>query len=226
MITWRLQRIALVLTLLFASACPGNDGAGDAGTDAGDAGVGVDAGAAFGTCSGGCDTVDDCGPCASSLGGTVGLIPCGYVECQNNACVPIYGGCTTNADCTGGRVCNSWCSCVEQTPPCSAPLIDGQCGLTGFCVSCNVDADCPSTMVCRPDGSCVFGSGCFADADCVPPDLCDPLTARCGQPCDTDLDCPNTQKCPGPNGVCYSVYCPCPSGWDDVPGSLACTEQR
>ena len=77
--------------------------------------------------------------------------------------IPPPSLCTSDADCTGGLVCDLETGmCVE--PP------------TG----CTSDADCAEGLVCDTEtGQCVEPSGCTSDDDCEEGEFCDTQTGEC-----------------------------------------------
>ncbi len=115
-----------------------------------------------------CCTDDDCN------GGT----------CKNYVCVPSTStqkGCTSDSDCSSGKVCNIY----------------------GECVDCVVDKDCNTGETCK-NYVCVPSTstqkGCTSDSECSP-QVCDTDSGECVE-CVKDSDCDEDR-----GEVCVSNSC-------------------
>ena len=177
-----------------------------------------------------CATPGDCGPspagctvtgcglgeiCDTSVGCTPSACSCdlatgGWVctdDCNGGTCVPNTGGCGSNADCSGGLVCDvagHFCR-----PMCAVDCFayDPVCGIDGVTYGCGVaDAECHGIPVAY-DGACISGGGgtdgdpCAADGDCNIGLVCEAGACSMGI-------CPGIYLpvC-GANGVTYSNAC-------------------
>ena len=78
------------------------------------------------------------------------------------------GNCTSDAQCTGGKVCNL---------------------VTNRCVQCNTNAECSAGQFCT-NNQC---GGCTTDSQCSP-NICNPVTGGCVQ-CNSNTDCSGGQVC-------------------------------
>lgn len=103
-------------------------------------------------------------------------------DCINQRCQqPKDTGCKSSTDCTNNQQCNL---------------------VTGKCLDCLQDIDCPIGETCSPDGSCQTNQPCQ---------------------CKTSLECPGQQRCVGcrcqlltaPGAVCDD-HKPCPTGQNCV----------
>jgi RHS repeat-associated protein len=168
------------------------------------------------SCRSECATRPNCsghGHCAE--GQTAGQTTCacdpGYSGTTCN--VPTGGGnCSTDADCTTGRVCwhdsgrhfnrqgsADMCAppeCLVGTGPCGDPSADcGRCDDTPK--TCASSADCAAGEVCGTDNGAAFGLPSTADVCWEPvcnsggrsnPDLCGSVSSPCGV-CDCNAEC-------------------------------------
>jgi hypothetical protein len=109
-------------------------------------------------CDGGnctCSSNEDCPSplvCRDGVCGTCAAdddCPCGHV-CELGACV---AGCTTDADCPGGRcdVASGRCPDCLSDDDCAAPA---RCYEDGCVVSCDIERDCFLGSECRDSGRC------------------------------------------------------------------------
>ncbi len=144
-------------------------------------------------CNADCDAADTPGVC-----GTQPACSCATVKCgAGSVCVPLAGGCKSNADlkpgqcwtdanCAVGVPCNavSVCPCNAM---CDAPDKPGVCGNPPAC-NCNGNK-CTADQVCLPEPNvCVSplkAGQCWADKDCAK-----------GQACQGAFVCPCNGKCP------------------------------
>ena len=111
-------------------------------------------------------------------------------------CVPSTGECASNADCTGGLVCDvagDFCRpmCLVD---CFVP--DPVCGTDGVTYICGVsDAECRGIPVAY-DGECGSAPpgliGCYSDTDCARGTFCSAATE-----CLPDPSCPSCSVCYG-----------------------------
>jgi len=98
--------------------------------------------------------------------------------------------CTSNANCTGGKVCNT------TTGVCVTCLTDSQCSgstpkcktSTGTCVGCNVNSDCGAGLVCNSSSNTCVGGPCTTGADCTSAGFPVCVTGTCRQ-CSTNVNC-------------------------------------
>jgi Cys-rich repeat protein len=81
------------------------------------------------------------------------------------------GGCTSNADCAPPNVCDSVTgNCVECTADVNCPA-NNVCSVSNTCVECNSNADCatnPTVPICA-NNTCVE---CITDSDCPAASVC------------------------------------------------------
>jgi hypothetical protein len=123
-------------------------------------------------------------------------------------------------------------SCHEE--PNDGPPLDGQCGLRGQKVWCNVDADCGNSFA---GPYCDFHGQCFNSmADtyrcaswgevCFPFDLVCSEANTCTSPCTTHADCPGGYcSCSDYVFACTYWRCQddaCQEGFEEVPDYLGC----
>jgi len=130
----------------------------------------------------------------------------------DSSCEPVKHGCSNNAECPDGSVCES-ARC-------------GQLGC-GCTVKCKTDADCGPDHACVPDFDAKGISGFRGNYECVPAD------------CSTDADCPSQLcavspstlyaddprrlQCFGPNDECTtSADCEKPEACLSYDGSFRC----
>jgi len=152
--------------------------------------------------------------------------------CFNGLCS--MGGCSSDMECSDGQSCNGVERCEPASRTCllgtpvDCSMVVGDCRI-GQCVengsptgSCSGMA-LPDGIPCQDNGSCRSGvcthspGGCRADADCVPPRVCDPFQSQCVTvaSCTTDAQCGPGQLCIG--GQCTTISqcnssADCPSG--------------
>lgn len=138
--------------------------------------------------------------------------------CLSFAMIAVYGSygcgttCSTDADCTGGKKCNTSTSQCETKSPKAGCQADADCGASGKVCdtnagkngkcfdSCSADADCSQGNTCDTTlKRCV----CKAD-DCTKRNdggatySCHPVTNQCEPQCANDSACENGEKCQGP----------------------------
>lgn len=140
-----------------------------------------------------CDTTIGCSPSSCSCDATTGSWLC-TEDCGGGTCVPNTGDCASNADCTGGLVCDvagHFCR-----PECAVDcfVYDPVCGTDGLTYGCGVaDAECRGIPVAY-DGECIAGG---------------PGTE--GDPCATDSECNIGLICEAGScsmGICPAIYLP------------------
>lgn len=166
---------------------------------------------------------------------------------RDNRCVqPCINGCPENHICNHSERCEqARCSLDGECPSGWAP-IEGSllcqfvscevvgmrepgCGMSGQCVQCYSDLDCPNYNCNRYNGRCGYDSGyCSYDSECRFGDD-DAVACRYGQCvdlCDNDGECRWGERCTGVGGECYEQFCPldgeCPDGFKPEEGSLRC----
>jgi|LNFM01.1.fsa_nt_gb Cys-rich repeat protein len=112
-------------------------------------------------------------------------------------CVPASSGCTSTAMCPAGEYCDDRNTCV---PGCST---NGDCATLGMGLVCN-----PTTRRCEAGGGCGTGMACAMGQSCV--------DGRCRTPeqvCQFNFQCAAGQQCI--DGRCIagcSMAVPCPTG--------------
>ncbi|MCX7996668.1 MAG: hypothetical protein N2691_02800 [Patescibacteria group bacterium] len=142
--------------------------------------------------------------------------------------------CTSNADCTGGKVCSENFQCTDPTNPIvtvtQAPAA-GNCPANSSCnagniCSCNTGYNncdnnwangCEVQGRCQAGGVCTSGSQCQSgicrDRICV--GNAEPTRVPAGGSCQDNEQCQNGYICQ--NNRCFPVYCdanrPCPEGY-------------
>ena len=140
-----------------------------------------------------CDTSVGCTPSACSCDEASGGWIC-TDDCGGGTCVPSTGECASNADCTGGLVCDvagHFCR-----PMCAVDcfIYDPVCGTDGLTYGCGVpDAECRGIPVAY-DGECISGGGGVE-----------------GDPCTTDSECNIGLVCEAGScsmGICPGIYLP------------------
>jgi Cys-rich repeat protein len=105
------------------------------------------------------------------------------------ACPP-PPGCTSDADCAAGEVCNTATGQCEAAP-------------TG----CTSDEDCEEGEVCNTEtGECEAApAGCTSDEDCAEGEICNTETGECEAAptgCTSDDDCAENEFCDTQTGEC------------------------
>lgn len=154
-------------------------------------------------------------PDAGSSGSAAGMCavdaqcPAG-LRCIANNCVSV-GGCTSDAQCSGGRcvagVCEAATTCTQ----------DAQCGADQRCVNggcvpaCTVHSDCPSDQHCE-GGVCRPGEGCTADVDCTATQICDDALGTCRDGCRAERGCEGGRVCVGTRCADCSSAAQCVAG--------------
>ncbi len=122
-------------------------------------------------------------------------------------------GCSENADCGAGEVCNTGshacvprCTVDTQTQVCAA----GEKCVAEKCVQCASDAECGVGLVCDAAGRCATAARCYADRDCKVPLVCYLQTGACltkQPPCGSDENCGPDQRCNVGTGKCIPRTC-------------------
>lgn len=116
--------------------------------------------------------VDACLPSFCSCDASTGEWTC-TADCGGGGvCVPVAGGCGSNADCADGLVCDL--ETRECRPPCVVDCFryDPVCGTDGRTYGCGeVDAHCWGVEVAYP-GECVTEGPCTVNTDCAVGELC------------------------------------------------------
>ena len=182
-------------------------------------------------CNGSCaDLKNDnkhCGKCSNACSlsekCTTGIckgIPCGTNQkLCHRVCIPSQN-CCSNADCFGGKSCNSGrCSCPKGKKDCN-----------GICRDCCSNSDCTQGQSCIAgscacpvgqracQGKCVDNASCCADSDCQGGKTCQSNSCTCPKGkkdcngicipdhfCCSDKNCPTGQRC-------LKGACTCPTG--------------
>jgi hypothetical protein len=122
-------------------------------------------------------------------------------------------GCTEDADCGGGELCNTGsnacvprCTVDTQASVCAA----GERCVSEKCVQCEADADCGPGLKCDPAGKCGAGDRCYQDRQCKVPLVCHVPTGACVSaqpPCVSDESCAADQRCQVDTGKCVARDC-------------------
>jgi hypothetical protein len=154
------------------------------------------------------------GVCQScSLAGSPGSctnVPSGTADPQATCHDQGNTSCGTDGFCDGNGACREYAGGTSCAPPScpagSSTLTSGRtCNGTGTCQAA-------TTIGCAPylcNGSTACKAACAVDADCRPPDICDPKTSLCGtqkrlgQSCAQTSDCLTGDSCV--DGVCCSA---------------------
>ena len=135
-----------------------------------------------------CDTSVGCSPSACSCDEASGGWRC-TDDCGGGTCVPSTGECSSNADCTGGLVCDVAGDFCRPMCLVDCFVADPVCGTDGVTYICGVpDAECRGIPVAY-DGECIAGGG-----------------GTDGDPCTTDSECNIGLVCEA--GSCSTVLCP------------------
>jgi hypothetical protein len=138
--------------------------------------------------------------------------------CVNNVC--IAGDCRSNADCGGGRLCNTatfTCVPCASDGACVTAFGAGHLCVNGSCIpgNCRTAAECSAGEVC--DANNYMCRMCGTDPECVAGyganHLCEGGACIPGQ-CRTSPECPNGGLCDTPNHTCG----PCASHAECVAG--------
>ena len=122
-------------------------------------------------------------------------------------------GCSENADCSPGEVCNTGSHacvprCTEETQ--STVCLGGERCVNERCVQCTEDAECGIGLFCDAAGKCVSKERCYLDRDCKVPLICHRPTGQCVDkppPCVSDENCAPDQKCNVGTGKCVPRNC-------------------
>jgi len=131
--------------------------------------------------------------------------------------------CTKNADCGGGRLCDTttkrcYQGCRSEGDWCGP---DALCDAAARrCVRrCLSDTNCAATSYCEPSsGRCI--PRCAVDSDCTGGKLCD-RRGRCRAPCAADAECGTAEicadsrcvpRCSGAGGCAFGESCDAASG--------------
>lgn len=120
-------------------------------------------------------------------------------------------GCSGDAECDDGDVCNGSETCVSGNCQSGTPL---DCNDGDACTadSCDPVSGCSNTAISCDDGdlctidSCDSGSGCVNDpVSCPVGEACDPATGLCEpQVCDNDGTCESGEDCTNCSNDCIS----------------------
>lgn len=137
---------------------------------------------------------------AACTGGSSGFLP--DAGSRGGAAGNPPTSCTSNADCSSGKVCDRASgSCVAAPTVCTsnsdcANAAGGKttCDLTsGACVECNVASDCTGSAQCT-NHSCVAVPTCKNSLDCPTGQVCDTTTSHCVA-CVQSGDCKTGEVC-------------------------------
>jgi len=136
-------------------------------------------------------------------------------------CISAHGAafcglCTSNSECSDGKVCNSRFQCVPctATNQCTSPL---KCNTaTGKCVECLSNSHCtnPASPICSSN-ICV---PCTGPSQCPSPFKCNTASGRC-------VSCLDNSHCSNPTPVCSTTsytFISC-TATTQCSGSLKCS---
>ncbi len=153
-----------------------------------------------------------CQSCAlSNAIGTCTNVPDGVSDPQGTCRDQGQSTCGQDGFCDGSGACRKYAGGTSCQPP-SCPGT-GSTLTTGRTCDGNGNCQQPTTLSCAPfvcngtNNTCK--AACSVDADCLPPDICDPLTNLCGnkkrlgQSCTMTSDCLTGNSCV--DGVCCSA---------------------
>ncbi len=124
-------------------------------------------------------------------------------------------GCYSDADCISTEICNL--GTHECEPRCTTDNQSTVCAVgfkcvSGRCVQCVVDSDCPAGFTCDvAAGRCATQGQCFTNRDCTVPDVCNCRTGTCTAPpppCSSNEDCCQPKyACDVASGQCIIATC-------------------
>jgi hypothetical protein len=122
-------------------------------------------------------------------------------------------GCSANADCSPGEVCNTGthrcvlrCTAETQLDVCAG----GEKCVNEMCVQCASNSECSVGLFCDVAGKCVAEARCYQDRDCRVPLVCHLPTGVCVDkppPCSSDENCAPDQRCNLGTGRCVPRSC-------------------
>jgi len=185
-------------------------------------------------------------PCTPDSSGAGCVVPPCDGVCTTR---PVVTGCTSDADCGAGQVCQfvDHCyasDCADGSSDCGAPM---PCQTEGVCVDaptgCWADDECPAGFQCIFYNDCpVYADGVpREDVPCASKGVCEPIPqpecftdADCGEgfycqalyKCDPSTNCDaagncGDEKCLGSGGVCVPQTVGCTSD-ADCPADMIC----
>jgi hypothetical protein len=99
-------------------------------------------------------------------------------------------------------------------------LTAGSVTVTDDVILCTSSAQCPTGLICGPDGICIPAPPCDTDGDCPTGTVCGETGICEPVPCVDDTDCPLGSEC-GDDEICVPI--PCTSD-DDCPLGTSCGE--